>query len=140
MLEGVVVAIVIFAGGDFTGGGEADVAVVPSLKEAGGAGFVDIEGLAHGTAGPSLGETVDKAVFVGVSAEPLPFDVVIIVISVENGAVGGVDEVTSVAAVMIAGAGGGTETAAGGAFGAKTGACGESMARIGGFVGVVEVA
>ena len=132
--------MVVFAGGDFGGGGDADVAVVPSFIEAGGAGLVDIERLVHGAASPGSWEAVDETILVGVGAEPLPIGVLVVSVGVERGAVLGVDEVASVAGVVVRSAGGGTETTAGGTFCAEARAGSERVAAAVGLIGVIEVA
>ena len=75
MLERVVGAVIVFAGGDFGSGANADVTVVPGFVEAGGAIFVNVDRLGHRAAGKSLGETVDETVFVRIGLEPLPLGV-----------------------------------------------------------------
>ena len=139
MFKGVVITIIIFAGGDFAGGGEADVAVVPSLVEAGGAGFVDIERLIHRAASPGLRKAINEAVFVSVSAEPLPIGVLSVGVGIKAGTIARVNEVASVAGLVIAGAGGGAETATGGAVGAEARAGSEGVAGVSSLVGIIEI-
>lgn len=66
MFERIVFAAVIFAGGDFGGGLNANIAVMPSFIKACGAVGVDIDRFGHGAAGPFIDKAVDKAKFIGV--------------------------------------------------------------------------
>ena len=101
MLERVVIAIIIFAGGDFGGGLNADIAVMPSFVESGRAGGVNVERFGHGAASPSSRKTVDEAILIRICLEPLPFKVFAEVIGVENRAVGVVNQVAGEAGVVI---------------------------------------
>ncbi len=73
MFQGVINAVVVFAGGDFFGGGETNVAIMPSFVETGGAVGIYVDWFAHGAAGPVFNETVDETIFIGIFVKPLPF-------------------------------------------------------------------
>lgn len=91
MLERVIGAVIILTSGDGGGGGDANVAIMPGLEETSAAMLVDIERFGHGAACPGCWEAVDKTIFVRIFAEPLPFEVIRIIIGVEDTAVFKID-------------------------------------------------
>lgn len=136
MLERIVGTIIVFTGGDFGGGSDTDIAIMPGFEETSGTFGVDDGWLRHWPAGPGFWEAVDEAVFVGIGAEPLPFGMVAVGAGIERVAIGIVDKIAGEAGVMIGTASGNTETAARGASRAKTRASGDFVARIIAFVSV----
>lgn len=120
MFQRVIGTIIVLAGGNFGGGRDANITVVPSFVITCSTVSINIERLTHRGTSPFQRVAVYKTVFVRILFEPLPIDVLGVIICIKTVAIGGIYQIAGIATVVLAGTGGSAETATRGAVASKT--------------------